>query len=118
MNLTIYRSRSIPCLIYGLGMLLAKPAFAAPAPAACTGILVCNPPATFSGYVAAIIHDDMGYVLLIAFIMIIYSGIQYMLSGTGSTDLQKKAKDRIFTILLGVALLLLSSVLVTQLLMK
>lgn len=102
----------------GVSILSATPVFAVNCPSGQTpGVLVdcIDPDWDFKQYLDHILKADMKYILLVAIIMIVFSGIQYMLSGTGSPDLQKKAKERIFTILLGVAFLLLAQALVGQL---
>jgi len=79
-----------------------------------TGVLTrCTQP-NFTLYIEAILSDDMGYIVLAALIMIVYSGVQYMLSGVGAPNLQKEAKERILTILMGVALLLLVDLIIKE----
>jgi len=79
------------------------------------GVLTNCPQTTFGDYIRAVLKDDMGYIVTAALLMIIYSGVEYMLSGIGSPDGQKKAKQRILGILSGVALLLLIDLILNQL---
>ena len=104
---------------------LAYPSFAGTALASCgtdssgnaipSGVLTQCAQPDFAHYLDAILHDDMKYIILAAVIMIVFSGLQYMLAGAGSPDMQKKAKQRILGILSGVAMLMLVNLLASLL---
>jgi len=60
----------------------------------------------FSKYIATLLKDNFPLLLFIAVVMIVASGIQYMLSGF-TPDGAKQAKQRISGILIGIIFLLL-----------
>jgi glycerol uptake facilitator-like aquaporin len=65
------------------------------------GVLVdCTQP-NLLYYLDALLNENLTYIMFVAFIMIIASGVQYMLSGF-APDGAKKAKERIVGILIGV----------------
>jgi hypothetical protein len=51
-------------------------------------------------YIAAALSENMPYIILFAIILIVWSGIEYMLSGTGITQ-AAKAKERLIGIISG-----------------
>ena len=79
------------------------------------GVLTNCPQPTFGLYIRAVLKDDMGYIITAALLMIIASGVQYMLSGIGSADGQKQARQRILGIISGVVLLILIDLILNQL---
>jgi hypothetical protein len=77
-----------------------------PAPDDCNNV-------PFSLYFSTVLSSLFPYVLFIAFIMIVFSGIQYMTSGL-SADNTKAAKQRIIGILSGVILFFLIRLIINQ----
>lgn len=63
------------------------------------------------GLISHIISDNMGFVLGLAFIMILISGVQYMYSGV-SPEVQKGAKTRIIGIIMGIVFLYLAQAII------
>ena len=68
----------------------------------------------FQNYLSAFLHDNLSFIFLIALVMIVFSGLQYMNSGF-SPDALKNARARILGILTGVIFLVLIELLVNQL---
>ena len=64
-------------------------------------------PTTFGGYAVAIYEFLLSIVGIVAMVMIIIGGFRYMTS-TGNASAMADAKDMIFSALLGLALALLS----------
>ncbi|MCC2631746.1 MAG: hypothetical protein K0S20_445 [Patescibacteria group bacterium] len=84
------------------------------------GVLVngCVQKLGFIEYLTALLTQVMPLVFFIALIMIIWSGVQYMLSGFNPGQAGKqagKAKERIVGILFGVAFFLVVGLLINQL---
>ena len=79
------------------------------------GVLVpgCVNNYDFKGYLVAFLTAQMPLLLFIAVLMVVASGVQYMLSGF-TPDGAKKAKERISGILLGVIFLLLIRLLINN----
>lgn len=82
-----------------------------PAPACTPGVLVKCAGLPFNQYLAELLTEQMPLILFVAVLMVVGSGVQYMLSGF-SPEGAKQAKQRIVGILLGVAFLLLIQLLV------
>jgi small-conductance mechanosensitive channel len=80
------------------------------------GVLVngCVQKLGFIEYLTALLTQVMPLVFFIALIMIIWSGVQYMLSGFNPGQ-AGKAKERIVGILFGVAFFLVVGLLINQL---
>lgn len=83
-----------------------------------TGVLVdssCanDPNYNFANYVGDFMKKNFPFILLIALVMIIFSGVQYMTSGF-TPDAQKQAKNRIIGILTGVVFYLLIDLILAQ----
>ena len=77
------------------------------------GVLVtCNQP-TLQYYLDAFLSENLTLIMFIALIMIVASGIQYMLSGF-SPEAAKLAKQRIIGILVGILFFLLIRLLLNQ----
>jgi len=57
--------------------------------------------ATFLQYVNAILNQNTAYIITVAVIIIVASGIQYMLA-LGSAGEQGKAKQRIVSVIVGI----------------
>jgi hypothetical protein len=79
-----------------------------------------NPPVTygcsnipFNFYLTELLDHMMPWIFTIATVMIVYAGIQYMLSAVGGGEV-KKAKERIIGILIGVAFYFLLRVIINQ----
>jgi len=68
----------------------------------------------FQNYLNAFFHDNLAFIFLIALVMIVFSGVQYMNSGF-SPDALKTARQRILGILGGVVFLLIIELLLNQL---
>lgn len=69
-----------------------------------SGVLVSHVPPEGSGlgcYLTYLLTDNMPYVILLAVVLVVLSGVQYMLA-MGSSAEQGKAKTRILGILAGV----------------
>lgn len=67
------------------------------------GVLTdCEPSGTLAQYAKNVLEDNMGYIVLIAIVLIVFSGLHYMLS-VGQAGEQTKAKQRITGILGGLA---------------
>lgn len=71
----------------------------------------------FEGYINAVLEKYFPFILFIAMIMIVFSGVQYMLSGF-DPNAQKLAKQRILGILGGLIFYLLIQLILNQLLPK
>lgn len=68
----------------------------------------------FEGYINTVLEKYFPFILFIAMIMIVYSGVQYMLSGF-DPNAQKLAKQRILGILGGLIFYLLIQLILNQL---
>ena len=67
------------------------------------GVLTkCAPSGTLASYAGDILTDNMGYIILIAIVLIVFSGLHYMLA-VGQAGEQTKAKQRVTGILGGLA---------------
>ena len=77
------------------------------------GITDCNK-VSFSVYLAALLNSLVPYVLLIAIIAIVFSGLQYMLASAGAGD-TKAAKQRVLGIISGVIFYFLIRLILNQL---
>ena len=68
-----------------------------------TGVLTeCAVNGDLNTYIADVLTQNMGYIILIAIVLIVFSGLHYMTS-FGSPGEQTKAKQRIGGILGGLA---------------
>lgn len=65
------------------------------------GVLVAHKQTTFGCYLNSILGDNMPYVILVAVVLVIASGIQYMIA-QGVPGEQAKARTRILGILGGI----------------
>ena len=67
------------------------------------GVLVdcTNPNDTFFQYLSKVLTQNNGYVIAIAVIIVVFSGVQYMLA-FGNTSNQGKAKERIISVVIGI----------------
>ena len=83
-------------------------------PSSATGVFVnCTQPG-FAQYLEAFLAQNFSIVLFSAFIMVIFSGIEYMNSGF-NPSLAGKAKTRIIGILTGLVFYLLINLIINQL---
>lgn len=64
-------------------------------------VLVSGQTTTFPCYLELLLHDNIPYVLLAAIVLVIASGLQYMLA-QGNPGEQGKAKQRIVGIIAGI----------------
>jgi hypothetical protein len=78
------------------------------------GVLTKCTQTSFSDYLDAIMNEVLPFILFIALIMIVASGVQYMTSGF-SPEAQKLAKQRIVGVLSGVIFLFLLQFVLSQL---
>jgi len=78
------------------------------------GVLVGTvcPTDNFFQYIAKVLNENNGYIIAIAVIIVVFSGVQYMLA-MGNTSNQGKAKERIVGVVIGIIFLTLVRFLLT-----
>ena len=72
------------------------------------GVLVSNacPTDNFFQYIAKVLNQNNGYIIAVAVIIVVFSGLQYMLA-MGNSSSQGKAKERIIGVVIGIVFLTL-----------
>ena len=68
---------------------------------------------TFSLYLSDFFSSNLDFIFILALVMIVFSGVQYMTSGF-STDASKQAKQRIIGIIGGVFFYFLTTLILKQ----
>ena len=95
-----------------VGMFYYAPNIALAGSTTSVGVLTKDTYTRFDEYIQAVLKENFKYVLFIAFLMVVYSGVQYMLSGIANAEAQKLAKQRILGILAGLVFYILMQFLI------
>jgi hypothetical protein len=100
---SFYALRTV-LLIHGLSLALRPSLVLANDPCLAStegGVLISGQAKNFSCYISLLLKQNMPYVILVAVVLVVISGVQYMLA-MGNSSEQGKAKQRIVGTLIGI----------------